>query len=41
MSRGLTPWDMYKRKDAELALRCAKKAFELAKTILMRLRTKC
>jgi len=37
-ARGLTPWELYTREDAEAALRRARKAVELAKTILRELR---
>ena len=37
-SRGLTPWDIYSREDAESALSRARRALELALTILRELR---
>jgi HEPN domain-containing protein len=37
-SRGLTPWDIYSREDAESALNRARKALELALAILRELR---
>lgn len=36
-TRGLTPWELYTREDAETALQRAKKAVELANTILKKL----
>jgi len=37
-TRGLTPWELYTREDAETALQRAKKAVELANTILKKLK---
>ncbi len=37
-ARGLTPWELYTREDTEAALQRAKRAVELAKTILRELR---
>jgi HEPN domain-containing protein len=37
-ARGLTPWELYTREDAEAALQRARRAVELAKTILKELR---
>ena len=38
LSRGLTPWDIYSREDAESALNRARRAVELARIILRELR---
>jgi HEPN domain-containing protein len=35
--RGLTPWEIYVKRDAELALQRAKRAIELARILLMEL----
>jgi HEPN domain-containing protein len=37
-TRGLTPWEIYKEKDAETALGYARRALELAKIILRELK---
>jgi len=37
-ARGLTPWELYTREGAEAALQRARRAVELAKTILKELR---
>jgi HEPN domain-containing protein len=37
-TRGLTPWELYTREDAETALQRARKAVELAKSILKELK---
>jgi HEPN domain-containing protein len=33
--RGLTPWEIYVKRDAELALQRAKRTVELARILLM------